>query len=131
MKRKIFIILILIISIFTVDLIFNTRNVNATTASEILNQGKNFISQGSGQEKLNTNTLEEKIIPIGNIVEAVAILIALIVGIILGVKYMISGADEKANIKEKLIWYVVALVLIFGAVGIYNIVAKIMNNVMS
>lgn len=131
MKRKIFIILILILSIFTADLIFNTNNVKATTASDIISQGKDFIDKGSGQNKLDTNTLEEKIIPIGNIVEAVAILIALVVGMILGVRYMISGADEKANLKQHLIWYVVGLFLIFGAVGIYNIFAKIMNNVIS
>ena len=59
----------------------------------------------------------------------IAVLVLLSVGAILGVKYMISGADERANIKEKLIWYIVSAVLIFGAVAIFNIVINILNKV--
>ena len=99
--------------------------------SSIIQKGKNFISSGNSEQKINQSQVENDLLPLARILMGIAILVLLIVGAILGVKYMISGADEKANIKEKLIWYVVALVLIFGAVGIYNIVAKIMNNVMS
>ena len=59
----------------------------------------------------------------------VATVVVVGVGMVLGVKYMISGADEKANLKEKLIWYVISIVLIFGAVGIYNIISGILNEV--
>ena len=59
----------------------------------------------------------------------IAVLVLLSVGAILGVKYMISGADERAKIKEKLIWYIVSAVLIFGAVAIFNIVINILNRV--
>ena len=53
----------------------------------------------------------------------------MIVGMIMGIKYMISGADERAGIKQKLIWLIIAMVVVYGATGIYNIVVDIMQNI--
>lgn len=97
--------------------------------NSINNKAKEFINNGSNQITISSQTVEEDLKPFAQIMMGIAILVLLSVGAILGVKYMISGADEKANIKEKLIWYVIAAVLIFGAVPIFNIVIKILNNV--
>ena len=66
--------------------------------------------------------------PIAQILMGYGVLTLLCVGAILGLTYMFSGTDEKSKIKEKLIWYVVAAVIIFGAVSIFNIVISILNN---
>ena len=84
---------------------------------------------GKSQEKITEDNAIEKVIPLGRILVTVATVVVVAVGMVLGVKYMISGADEKANLKEKLIWYVISIVLIFGAVGIYNIISGILNEV--
>lgn len=96
--------------------------------SSIIQSGKNFISKGRSTKTIDQKTVEKDLMPLAQIVMGFAILVLLVVGAILGVKYMISGADEKAKIKEKLIWYVVSAVLIFGAVSIFNIVVSILNN---
>ena len=49
----------------------------------------------------------------------------------MGLKYMIGGTDQKANMKEKLIWYIISISLVYGAVGIFTIVVNIMNNILS
>jgi len=53
------------------------------------------------------------------------------VGMVLGVKYVISGADDKAQVKQKLIWFIVAAVLIIFATSIFNIVAEIGSQIQS
>ncbi len=97
--------------------------------SSIIQKGKNFISSGNSEQKINQSQVENDLLPLARILMGIAILVLLIVGAILGVKYMIAGADEKAGIKEKLVWYVISAVLIFGAVAIFNIAVTVLNNV--
>ena len=53
-----------------------------------------------------------------NILLTVGIIVAVIVEMVLGIKFMVGGAEEKANIKEVLVPYVVGCIVIFGAFAI-------------
>lgn len=97
--------------------------------SSINEKAKEFINRGSEKETISQQKVEQDLKPLAQILMGIAVLVLLSVGAILGVKYMISGADERAKIKEKLIWYIVSAVLIFGAVAIFNIVINILNRV--
>lgn len=69
--------------------------------------------------------------PIASILLGAGIAVAIVTGLIMGVKYMLSGAgaDEKAKLKEKLIWWVISVAVMFGAVAITNIVINVMNSI--
>ena len=97
--------------------------------SSINEKAKEFINRGSEKETISQQKVEQDLLPLARILMGIAVLVLLVVGAILGVKYMISGADERAKIKEKLIWYIVSAVLIFGAVAIFNIVINILNKI--
>lgn len=97
--------------------------------SSINEKAKEFINRGSASKTISQQKVEQDLKPLAQILMGIAVLVLLSVGAILGVKYMISGADERAKIKEKLIWYIVSAVLIFGAVAIFNIVINILNRV--
>lgn len=97
--------------------------------SSINEKAKEFINRGSEKETISQQKVEQDLLPLARILMGIAVLVLLVVGAILGVQYMISGADERAKIKEKLIWYIVSAVLIFGAVAIFNIVINILNKV--
>lgn len=97
--------------------------------SSINEKAKEFIDRGSKSETISQQKVEQDLKPLAQILMGIAVLVLLSVGAILGVKYMISGADDRAKIKEKLIWYIVSAVLIFGAVAIFNIVINILNRV--
>ena len=97
--------------------------------SSINEKAKEFINRGSEKETISQQKVEQDLKPLAQILMGIAVLVLLSVGAILGVKYMISGADDRAKIKEKLIWYIVSAVLIFGAVAIFNIVINILNKV--
>jgi len=51
------------------------------------------------------------------------------VGMYLGFKYITSGADEKAKIKERLIFYVIAIVLLVAAVGVTKVIVSIGDSI--
>lgn len=56
------------------------------------------------------------------IVRTVGVLISVVILLILGIKYMIGSAEEKADYKKSMIPYIVGAVLIFGASAIAGIV---------
>ena len=63
------------------------------------------------------------------ILQVVVVLIAVIILMVLGIKYMMGSAEEKAEYKKTMIPYIVGAILIFAAAtianAIYNFVSKI------
>ena len=91
--------------------------------TNIWGQGQNFVN--SGNPTISFNKVWEDIRPIAQIVMGIGLVVLLCVGSVLGVKYMIAGADDKAKVKQKLIWFCVAAALIVGTAGIFNIVVEV------
>lgn len=56
------------------------------------------------------------------VVRTVGVLIAVVILLILGIKYMVGSAEEKADYKKSMIPYLVGAVLIFGASAIAGII---------
>ena len=72
----------------------------------------------------NTNTEEVSKIAgsIANILTAVGIAAAVIILLVLGIKYMIGSASEKAEYKKTMIPYVIGAILIAGASTIVRMI---------
>lgn len=56
------------------------------------------------------------------ILQYIGAAVAIIATLILGMKYMYSSPDEKAEVKKKLIPYIIGGILVFGAVQLVKIV---------
>lgn len=65
------------------------------------------------------------------ILQALGIVIAVAVLMILGIKYMMGSAEEKAEYKKTMIPYVIGAVLIFAATTIANAVFNFANGLNS
>ena len=61
------------------------------------------------------------------LINAVAIVIAVVILVVLGIKYMMGSAEEKADYKKSMIPYLVGAVLIFAASTITGIVYDMAN----
>ena len=59
---------------------------------------------------------------IAGYISTVAMVISVIVLMILGIKYMMGSAEQKAEYKKSFIPYIVGAILVFGASGIANLV---------
>jgi CDP-diglyceride synthetase len=120
-NKKVLIVLVVIgiICITFATAAFAAEPVN----TDIWGQGKKFID--SGNATMNFNTVWQDIKPIARIVMGIGLVVLVCVGSVLGVKYMTAGADDKAKVKQKLVWFCVAAALVVGATGIFNIVVEV------
>lgn len=89
---------------------------------------KEFLLRG-GSGAINMDEVWKQLEPVARIMLAVAITVYVGVGMVIGVKFMYKGPDEKAKMKERLIWYILAGVLIFGVVGIFNIIVNVLTGI--
>ena len=64
-----------------------------------------------------------------SIISVVAIVISVIVLLILGIKYMMGSASEKAEYKKTMIPYLVGAVIIFGAGAIAQVVVNLADSI--
>lgn len=56
------------------------------------------------------------------IIQTVGVVVAVVILLILGIKYMMGSAEEKADYKKSMIPYIVGAILIFASTTIVNIV---------
>ena len=57
-------------------------------------------------------------------VQVVAIGIAIIVLVILAIKYMLASVNERAELKKSMTVYVIGAIIVFAATAIFNIISK-------
>ena len=127
-KTRIKIIIMIILTIITVFSI-NNKVYADTTVSTIFSGGRQFIKQGKSKANVDTTAIAKDIGGIGQVFLIIGIGTAVGVGMYLGFKYITSGADEKAKIKERLIFYVIAIVLLVAAVGVTKVIVSIGDSI--
>lgn len=120
MKKSIKVISTLLLAIMLVTSIAGT--VLAVDPNTVLN-GLN----GNGNVKINDLT------KVGNnivtIIQVVGIVIAVIVLLVIGIKYMMGSASEKAEYKKTMIPYIVGAVLIFAGTSLVRVIYSLSTSV--
>jgi len=61
------------------------------------------------------------------IVQTVGVVVAVVILMVLGIKYMMGSAEEKAEYKKTMMPYIIGAILIFGATTIANMVYNFAN----
>ncbi len=99
------------------------------TAGEIISESKEFINTGenSGNPAISEENMQKLSNTIYNILLVVGIALAVVIGAILGIKFITGGVEAQVDVKKALIPYIVGCVVIFGAFTIWKIVLQILN----
>lgn len=127
---------ILLINVTLFLLLLYPNTVSATdnlmvakdSMDSIMSNAENFINQGkSSKITFDENKLSENSKFTYNILLGIAIILLVIIGMILGIKYMMAGAEDKAEVKETLIPYCISAAIIFGAFTIWKIAAGLFS----
>lgn len=108
---SIIIIFVLILSIFPIN-----------SFSGWADDAKTFLSKADQTATVDENKLASASNEVYGMLSSVGMVASVIVGIILGIKYMMASVEEKANVKESLTPYFIGCVVIFGAFGIWKLV---------
>ena len=143
MKKKTLIIIFCIICIF----LSMTNNVYAVhgsgggshnetsteptnhTLGEIISDANGFIAKGESQEEnLSQGSLQKLSDTVYNITFTVGIILAFVIGGILGIKFITSGIEGKAEVKAMLLPYVIGCVILFGSFTIWKVVVTIVSD---
>lgn len=126
MKKSVKIISIALIAL---TIILTMSNIVLATGSE--KKGTTIpdkIGQiAQGNDKADTTKVVSLGATIVTIMQTVGIVVAVVVLLVLGIKYMMGSAEEKAEYKKTMIPYIVGAILIFAATTIVNVVYNIAN----
>ena len=127
MKSKILIIITMVIVINAIFL--NINIVRAEGISDVIKGGDQFInSSQNGSVSIDTNKLNNASSMLYNVLLALGVCIAVLISAILGVKFMIGSVEEKAQIKDAMVPFIIGCIVVFGAFGIWKIFVTIGNN---
>ena len=151
MKNKVFLILLLVFVIFAIASNINIvqavqtkgtttkeKDMNTytkqdyssdTSLSGVISGGDSFIQAGkNGSAQIDKGSLKNASSSIYNILLICGVIIAVLIGSIMGIKFMIGSGEEKAEIKAALVPFAIGCIVVFGAFGIWKIVVTIGNN---
>lgn len=110
------------------------RDPSVTTSTsdggidDVISDSDSFVNSGT-DDKISISNLQAFSRNIYNILLTIGIAVAVISGIIIGIKYMLGSVEEKADIKGLLIPYIVGCVIVFGSFAIWKLVVTILQGV--
>lgn len=119
------VIIFLIIFMILILFLFPTK-IYAETLDRTFTGADDFIKKGD-TSTIDTTKLKSTSDFIYNALLAIGMIGAVIVGVILGIKYMSANSEDKASVKETLIPYIVSCFAIFGGFVIWKIVINILK----
>ena len=114
-----------IVSIILVIMIALMAVSNVVLAAPNLSADIKDMANGSGNQPKEVLDLGKTIV---SIMQTVGIVVAVVVLLVLGIKYMMGSAEEKAEYKKTMIPYLVGAILIFASTTIANVVYNIANS---
>ena len=139
MKRYFKVIVICILCLFFIcinTISFSSSEIGyaeshkiAFSMDDIMEAGDNFLDKGDNNDKIKVDKLQDFSKNVYSILLVIGIALSIIIGIILGIKYMISSVSEKASVKEMILIYVISCVVIFGGFGIWKLMVEIMESI--
>lgn len=96
---------------------------------DIFSQGKGFLEAGKDVDKtLNMAELKDTSNYIYDVLLGIAIMVAIIVAMVLGIQFMAASADEKAKVKEAILPFAVGCIVVFGSFTIWKIAVNMGND---
>ena len=119
MKKQVKILSIILIVMMALT------TISSTVLAADLSAKIKDMANGTGNQPQEVLNLGKTIV---TIMQTVGIVVAVVVLLILGVKYMIGSAEEKAEYKKTMIPYLVGAILIFASTTIVNVVYNIANS---
>ena len=100
----------------------------SSTLDDMMTDADSFVAD-SKSDSIDSKSLQDFSSTIYNIALQIGIGVAVVVGLALGIQFMLAGVDGKADVKKVLIVYVVGCVVIFGAFGIWKLVIDILQQI--
>ena len=130
MTNKVLKVMIKILLMLIIQTIY-TSKTEALSLDGIFKAGDNFINEGKTEsqknEAINYEEFRLTTNNIGSVLTTLGIVLAVIIGGILGIQIMWGSIEQQVKAKEMIMPYVVGCIVIFGAFGIWKLAVTIFS----
>ena len=92
-------------------------------------QGKNWLELAKKEGKKDSRGNWTGFNDLAGILWGIGVFVVLICGTILGIKYMFSSLEERANIKESIKPYIIGTAIILGALSIWKFLVEFLDSI--
>ena len=131
MTNKVLKVMIKIILVMLIIQTIYTSKTEALSLDGIFKAGDNFINEGKTEsqknEAINYEEFRLTTNNIGSVLTTLGIVLAVIIGGILGIQIMWGSIEQQVKAKEMIMPYVVGCIVIFGAFGIWKLAVTIFS----
>ena len=127
MKKK-NIVFKLIFVVFILSFVLFTSNLKIYAIDDIIQGADDFLDKSSGSI-LKEESIKEVSDTLFSIFSIAGTAFVVVVGVILGIQFIMGSVTEKAEVKQKLIPYAIGSSVIFGATIIWSIVANVLTGI--
>ncbi len=110
-------------------IIIMANQVMAFGLDDIVQRGDDFINKGDPSDAISEDQVRATSKGVFRTLLIIGVIVAIIGGAIIGIQFLMGSVEAKAQIKEKLIPYVVGCAIMFGAFGIWKVVVDILQGV--
>lgn len=102
------------------------KTSSGINVDDTIDQADKFIDAG---EKNPIDNWKLKILSssVHGILLTAGVIVAIIIGLIIGIKFMVGSVEEKADVKKLLVPYLVGCVVVFGSLGIWAAIVEILG----
>lgn len=101
--------------------------IDLNNPDSIIKAAESF-AEGEIEETLNIEETNKNVNSVYNILLTIGIIISLIWGVVLGIKFIFGSMEGKAEIKKQLIPYIIWVCVIFGSFIIWSVVVNTFQN---
>ena len=131
MTNKVLKVMIKIILLMLIIQTIYTSKTEALSLDGIFKAGDNFINEGKTEsqknEAINYEEFRLTTNNIGSVLTTLGIVLAVIIGGILGIQIMWGSIEQQVKAKEMIMPYVVGCIVIFGAFGVWKLAVTIFS----
>lgn len=120
----------LILTLLMTFCIFSLMIPKTYALGDIISSADKFIEDGKSEKNvgLDEGVIKDLSNTMYNILFVIGIVIAVIWGLVIAIKFITGSVEEKAEVKKTLIPYVAGCVVLFGAFTIWKIVVTILQS---
>lgn len=130
MKKIVILGIMLVITtlLFSYNTVYATKTAGTTTIDSVIQEGKDFIgSANTDNPPIDGGDLRDVSDMIYNVLLAVAIVGAVIVSAVLGIKFITGSVEEQVDVKKALTPFIVGCIVAFGAFAIWKLVLTLIS----
>lgn len=139
--RKMLVLLISVIIILSINIskVYATNSqiqsmqVAQISIEDINQKAQDFLDHGRTHqdeiEGMSEEEIADEFIPVGRILVFVATGVLMIVAVIMGIKWITANPEQQAKLKEQLWGLIFAIFVVYGAVGIWELVNLVMDKI--